>query len=573
MVIILETAHVNHFRNIRSASLSGMGDLNVIIGPNNSGKTNLLELLSLEGLSVTPDTFPHCSSCGNISRELRKLNRFCRCSWSFTAEDMHLYRQYPRISYAFSKGSSLYYWLKYGPSHMSLLSQDEEFSDLATKWVEHGFTPGLLEFNGKIYPNFFHDFEKRYSKLLSQILSRTEKGASVASHVGVLRDSLFTVELKHLEGDAAGFSTHASLLLDRDPETEKSPLDIIRSRVLLCKEGRLEVYMGEPISGYVKKKNLAGAEIKALSRFLAQIVDPDIRDFRSETWNLIFGSFEDSISDQGSGVRSVVCLATDILRAPEGSVILIDEPELGLHPAAKQALLSYLLEMARDKQVFIATHDPCFTNPTLWKHLDVRVEVFFYSSLKNKFIKLDRTTIERDPGRFAGILPQSSTPQLHHLYVEGPSDICILEIFANKHFRMKHPRGWHRILHDLGIFHLGGDVWQHLLYTVPMSPFKCIIVLDGDKRELAKQVCKTYLEATRKLPGMSKFEFCEKTEDLESLVHDESVHPVYSLSRNSLPDYLNLTSEERNESSFVKAAEETDTVPKEIAEIFDALLS
>jgi predicted ATPase len=62
----------------------------------------------------------------------------------------------------------------------------------------------------------------------------------------------------------------------------------------------------------------------------------------------------------GSGEFAVVMLVTSIVRAPERSLILLDEPEVSLHPGAQQKLMLFLTEQSKLKrhQFVISTHSP-----------------------------------------------------------------------------------------------------------------------------------------------------------------------------------------------------------------------
>lgn len=62
----------------------------------------------------------------------------------------------------------------------------------------------------------------------------------------------------------------------------------------------------------------------------------------------------------GSGEFAVVRLVVDILAAPERSLILLDEPEVSLHPGAQEKLMDFLFEQAKAKkhQIVMATHSP-----------------------------------------------------------------------------------------------------------------------------------------------------------------------------------------------------------------------
>ncbi len=62
----------------------------------------------------------------------------------------------------------------------------------------------------------------------------------------------------------------------------------------------------------------------------------------------------------GSGEYAVVRLVDAIRRAPERSLILLDEPEVSLHPGAQSELLHFIERevLARGHQVVLSTHSP-----------------------------------------------------------------------------------------------------------------------------------------------------------------------------------------------------------------------
>jgi len=64
----------------------------------------------------------------------------------------------------------------------------------------------------------------------------------------------------------------------------------------------------------------------------------------------------------GSGEFAVVILVKKVSEAPERSLILLDEPEVSLHPGAQQKLMVLLAKMAKSKkhQFVISTHSPEF---------------------------------------------------------------------------------------------------------------------------------------------------------------------------------------------------------------------
>lgn len=62
----------------------------------------------------------------------------------------------------------------------------------------------------------------------------------------------------------------------------------------------------------------------------------------------------------GSGEFAVVRLVIGVMTAPERSLILLDEPEVSLHPGAQDGLMKFLSKMVKLKkhQIVISTHSP-----------------------------------------------------------------------------------------------------------------------------------------------------------------------------------------------------------------------
>ena len=67
---------------------------------------------------------------------------------------------------------------------------------------------------------------------------------------------------------------------------------------------------------------------------------------------------ESSLADSGFGISQVLPVITMLLTAPMGSVVLLEQPELHLHPNAQSALADLLLYAAenRDLQLIVESH-------------------------------------------------------------------------------------------------------------------------------------------------------------------------------------------------------------------------
>jgi predicted ATP-dependent endonuclease of OLD family len=67
------------------------------------------------------------------------------------------------------------------------------------------------------------------------------------------------------------------------------------------------------------------------------------------------------ISNLGSGYEMIFALFYSFYMSQQGDkqlIILIDEPELHLHPTLQEEFVEFLLEISKDAQVFLTTHSP-----------------------------------------------------------------------------------------------------------------------------------------------------------------------------------------------------------------------
>jgi hypothetical protein len=107
--------------------------------------------------------------------------------------------------------------------------------------------------------------------------------------------------------------------------------------------------------------------------------------YRNEGFSVYFESAFANYSEAfaGSGEIAIVRLVTEIIDAPEFSLILLDEPEVSLHPGAQKRLQKFLLEQIKLKkhQIVLSTHSPSLIND-LPKEA---IKVFHLNPNSNKF--------------------------------------------------------------------------------------------------------------------------------------------------------------------------------------------
>lgn len=151
---------------------------------------------------------------------------------------------------------------------------------------------------------------------------------------------------------------------------------LIRSRsaaLLAAITTKVKSYTFARVDRIREKTNdeLGAAQLAAISRILG-------RKYTSIHWirHFFFGvdgftcvlhtdALNYSEAFAGSGEFAVVRMVVDVLGAPERSLILLDEPEVSLHPGAQEKLMEFLFDQVKAKkhQVVMATHAPALIRP------------------------------------------------------------------------------------------------------------------------------------------------------------------------------------------------------------------
>lgn len=500
--------------NLKHASLKDLGDFNIIIGPNNCGKTSLLKAINrLREMKVGRYGPAYsCKVCDEAFGILINLNSL---SISIEEKEKHLGTTKVQFNFGFDKS---------------------EIAKIIPSFLTIKKIIGNASINQDIKNHLIEEFDKEQLVIKENV------------------DRKLVVE-------------HCSAFILKDLKNE------LWNNILFCPDTRLQNYAGVDFPEFIVSKDFEARDKVEIVKIIGKMVDPNITSMRqSNKLVKVFGTkrFTTAIAEQGSGVRSLICLLADILSEKQTKILLIDEPELGLNPSSKQAFLKFLLNQSKDKQVFLATHDPTFVNPILWNNENV--SVYLFSEVKKDFVKVDLNESKEDPNTFAGYLPHTTSLKEIHIYVEGSLDVYIFQEFLNKYCQ-KHFKDWHQTVNKVGIYHLAGDFWIHLLSTIPKSPYTSIIILDGDKRQIASEAIGK-IKGERFLIRSSSGELFGLLDEI-SMIYDNyveegiripSVCPVLILKKSEIEDYL--TPRPTPKAKGPKIAHNMKEVPEEIETIF-----
>lgn len=169
--------------------------------------------------------------------------------------------------------------------------------------------------------------------------------------------------------ELSAFDKYFYFKTPRQTKTIKNKQDFLRKYSFFLKKIIDET---EPnIIRYKKKQNeplksLSNEELKQVSFILGKKYKSGkiVRHKLFEEWgySVLFQTNDYSYSEAfaGSGEIAVVRLVLEVIGAPKYALVLLDEPEVSLHPGAQKRLKQFILEQIRINklQVVISSHSP-----------------------------------------------------------------------------------------------------------------------------------------------------------------------------------------------------------------------
>lgn len=315
---------IKGFKSFRTLDSFPLHRFNVVIGANGSGKSNFIDFFRMLN-------FAFGSNTGNLQL------------------------------YAARKGraSSI---LHYGPKITGFLDGAIKF-DGVKQWSRYSFrlvwgapdelfyASELLEYQREGKDNSPRQKQLGSGHLESEVLKQADKKEDIALNTvaKVFRDRLREIRVYHFHDTSDESKVRLSQGMNRD-------------QYLMSDAGNLAMFL------YNLKQNKTSYYTKILET--VQLVAPFINDFILEpqihNGQFILLRWMDRSGDTfgphqlSDGTIRAIALITALLQPDETmpSIMLFDEPELGLHPSAIQ-LISTLLKSASEKrQIIVSTQSP-----------------------------------------------------------------------------------------------------------------------------------------------------------------------------------------------------------------------
>ncbi len=313
---------INGFKSIRELHELELRDLNIIIGANGSGKSNFVQVFQLL-----------------MAMRQKGLQKFiCENGWA----DNFLHngpKSTPVISMEFefesqsnySKGKN-FYRFELTPTVDERFLVSEERRYLNNKWMPYG-SPSL--------ESLLYDEREEKSQLNEQF-----HGVGYFVYQSIAQWMVY-----HFHDTSSMAPMRRSEIIDDNKLLRNNGSNIA------------------PFLLKIKKQTFSPSYYRDLVNAI-RLVMPFFDDFRLDVLKMgeadkVKLSWQQKGSDVpmqhyhlSDGSIRFICLATALLNPLPPSVIVIDEPELGLHPEAIRILAELIQDAAKRTQVIVATQSP-----------------------------------------------------------------------------------------------------------------------------------------------------------------------------------------------------------------------
>ena len=314
----IERLTIKGFKSIREMVNFSLGDVNIVVGANGAGKSNFVQIFRMVRAMLNKGFQSFIATHGGavsflhnglkVTKVIEAEFNFAKNSYSFTltptADEMFTISEYKRFE--------SYGWSCYGTGLKESRLADEK-DDKSFFYSNYGNYSGVGHYGydaiSRVVVYHFHDTSDsapmRQSEIVEDNAYLREDGANIAPFLKALR-----------EDESEGVKSYRQIV------------DAIRLVMPFFDDFSLT-----PISfGPATKVKLTWKQKGT--------------DYPFQPYHL------------SDGAIRFICLATALLQPKPPSTIIIDEPELGLHPQAI-AILSDLIKSAASRtQVIIATQSP-----------------------------------------------------------------------------------------------------------------------------------------------------------------------------------------------------------------------
>lgn len=225
------------------------------------------------------------------------------------------------------------------------------------------------------------------------------------------------------------------------------------------------------------------------------------------------------IEDLGQGINQIVGIVAGTMSLPHSPILLLEEPEVCLHPGLQRRLIEYLSK--RDAQTFITTHSNHIIDAAA---TGVRIYMISHDPKSNarEVISIEESILEAIGS--LGVTASSVAAATAVIWVEGPSDAIYIRHWLSCHARgalLREGRDFTFAFHGGSLLsHVGLETQMVNLFGVHPGFF---LVADSDKKTESGGLGHPYLERLLEDPRLKERIWVTAPKEIEGYLSDEDI--------------------------------------------------
>ena len=393
---MIKSFECRDFRNVTCSNLQ-FSRINILIGPNNSGKSNFIKALSFAANMVNSHSTESTGFLSEIKRNgwLSVVNRNStdsqfRLKWKFELADNQP-AIYTLCAHTSKKREENYITDEALDSADVRSGYDKPYNYFRCHSLRKGVGFGEFSTAGmrSIKNNRLRATVNKYESVLLQMDSLFFENKEMFS-MPFVRDDIRNV-LDSMRKYFRSFYSYScasfNIAAIREMQDEQADGSYLK------KDG--SNFVNVFISAENQDPTFKERYCSVLKRFIENCEDVKVFTIGGKAWiELKLGDFYFPLSEISDGTVHLLILLM-MLTLPESngiSMLAIDEPEMNLHPAWQKLLANELLRCKGFNQCFISTHSPDFLDEFTQEFISGDVSVFVFDPLS----KYPLRQLERD---------------------------------------------------------------------------------------------------------------------------------------------------------------------------------
>ncbi|QKJ31565.1 AAA family ATPase [Mucilaginibacter mali] len=307
--------HIRNFKSIRDSGPIRINPLNILIGSNGAGKSNFIGFFKFLNMLFEQQLQNHISRKGRADGFMYfgRRSKFIGGEIIFTNEDNRISNRYS-FKMEPDQSNSLFFSEEYSDYNMKTKTSNDEISWSLKKINSGGPSESRLQDDGSVRSQFLRDFFKSFKVFHFHDTSDSSK----------LKGFCNTTDYEYLIEDGSNL-----------------PAFLYKMKELAPKNFKILEFTVKSIAPFIDSLYLQPDQLNP-----NQI---ELR-WKEKGYDNLFNAY--SLSD---GTLRFICLCTLLLQPDPPNTIIIDEPELGLHPAAIIKLGAMIQSASVHSQIIVST--------------------------------------------------------------------------------------------------------------------------------------------------------------------------------------------------------------------------